>query len=135
MTQPVSQGAIDPRLKQSAANRKYYEQNREKRVADNRAYRQKTKTKPKLIDPDDVVLAPKMCETEFWDECTAPLLALFAAGPMSWADIEAGVAVLEMNPRFMHHAIAYLEQTGRIHHVGMTDVVWHYGPKPEEERP
>ena len=89
--------------------------------------------KAKAVDPDEIVFAPKMHETEFWDTCTAPLLALFQAGPMTWADIEAGVALLAMNPRFMHHAVAYLEQKNRIHHVGATDVIWHFGPVPEEK--
>lgn len=76
--------------------------------------------------------APKMLEERFWDEFTAPLLALFGDGPMRWPDVEAAVALLEMNRRFMHDAVAYLEIKGLIHHEGETDVTWHLGPKDED---
>lgn len=120
----ISETETEYAKRKRAAAARFYASNRTKVCEKKRAAR-----KAKPVDPDEVVLAPKMLETEFWDETTAPLLALFKAGPMSWADIEAGVALLEMNPRFMHHAVAYLEQKGRIHHEGMTDVVWYYGPR------
>lgn len=88
---------------------------------------------PKPVDPDEVTLAPKMSEVAFWDALTAPLLAMFADGPMKWSDIHAAVELLGMNPRFEHHAVAWLEQSKLIHHVGAVDVTWFYGPAPEED--
>ena len=120
--------------RKNAQQRKYYAANAAKCIEANRKCREKAKEKPKkIVDPDEVVLAPKMHEEEFWDATSAPLLEMIKAGPMRWVDIEAAVSLLNMNPRFMHHAIAYLDQKGRIHHDGTTpeDVLWFYGPKEE----
>lgn len=128
MTQPAPEPTAKVR-----ASKKYYAANKIKMVERNRALRAERKAKP--VDLDEIVFAPKMQEEQFWDATTAMLLDLMKDGPMSWKDIEVAVELVDMNPRFMHHAIAYLEIKGRIHHVGMVEVTWHHGPKPEEERP
>lgn len=92
-------------------------------------------------NPTSPWVARPVADAAHWDALTAPLLMLIEAEPagMSWECVQIAAELADVPERWVHDAIAYLELAGRIHEVstpcktGFTNVIWFYGPRPDED--